>query len=133
MKTNLDSLYKTNSSLEDSGIEMEVSKGVAFQVRRYGGKNAHRVSKAMAKYHKPFANKIATGNLSQEEIDRIDAQVFTEACVVGWSGVCDSEGKPLEFSFDACVEILSGMPDLLRALMINSTQFENYREEVGNS
>lgn len=133
MKTNLDSLYKTNPSLEDSGIDMEVSKGVSFRVRRYGGKNAHRVSKAMAKYHKPFANKIATGNLAQEEIDKIDAQVFTEACIVGWEGIKDTEGKIIEFSFDACVELLSGMPDLLRSLMINSTQFENYREEVGNS
>lgn len=138
MKTNLSALYKTDTSFEKEGIWMAVGPEVEFRVKRFGGENSIAVSKAMAKYHKPHAKKLATGSLSQEEINKIDAQVFAEACLTDWKGVTDDAGKEIPFSFEKAVEILIDLPELLRSLLNNSSSFENYKEEyskeeVGNS
>jgi hypothetical protein len=137
MKTNLSSLYKTNVNLETSGIWMAVGPKVEFLVKRFGGSNAMAVQKSMAKFHKPYAKQISTGSLGQEEINKIDAQVLVDACISGWKGVTDETGKEIEFSFEKAVEILIDLPELLRALLTNASNYENYkeeyREEVGNS
>jgi hypothetical protein len=133
MKTNLDAFFKADKNLELQGVRMEVAPGVAFFVRRFGGANAVNVSKALAKFHKPHAKKLELGNVPAEFAAKIDAQVFVEACVTGWEGVSDSEGKELTYSFEACVDMLVEMPDLFNALFKHASMFETYKEEVGNS
>lgn len=133
MKTNLHSFYKADNGLEKDGVRMEVAPGVAFYVRRFGGSNASKISQALAKFHKPHAKKLELGTLPEEVGKKIDAQVFVESCVAGWEGVTDSEGKEIPFSFDACVSMFVEMPDLFNALFSQASNFQTYKEEVGNS
>lgn len=129
MKTNLDKIYKTNRNMELEGNEFYVAKGVFFRMRRFGGSNANRVSQAMAKFHRPHLKKMNAGTLSPEEIDLVDAQVLTEACIVSWGGVRDEQDKEIPFTFEACTKMLSGMPDLLRSLLQYAQDYSNFREE----
>ena len=132
MKTNLHKRFKTDKSLEMQGIECYLEDGVVFICKRFGGSNQVNVSKALAKYHTPHIAKIKAGTLTQEMLDEIDAKVFTEACVLNWRGVLDDAGKEIPFSFDACVEILKDMPELVSELIRQTSNFENYREDLGN-
>ena len=75
MKTNLDKLYKTNSSLEKDGVWFEISDDVAFLIRRFGGKNSEKVKLALAKYHKPYARQIEKGTLDPSK----ETEIMTRA------------------------------------------------------
>lgn len=46
----------------------------------------------------------------QREQDRV---LFAKHVIVGWRGVMDSGGKPVEFSTDVCQEFLQALPDYI--------------------
>jgi hypothetical protein len=132
MKSNLDSLFKTDFKSEKEGVWFNVGEGTRFLLRRFGGSNSQKVKIAMAKYHKPKARLIELDQLPIEETDLIMAKVFTEACLVDWEKV-EIDGKEVPCSFDNAVKLFTELPELFRALYDYAQTHESYKEELGNS
>lgn len=138
MKTNLTALYKTDGSFEKDGIWMAVGGGVEFRVRRFGGENSVAVSKAMAKFNKPYAAKMQSNSMTTQELNLVDAQILAEALISDWKGVKDENGVELDCTFENVVSVLADLPELMAALMRNASDFNKFKveydqEEVGNS
>lgn len=133
MKTNLDSLFKTDSNLEKEGIWFDVSIGISFKLKRFGGANSVKVSQSMAKYHKPFAKLIEAKKLSEEETTEIMAKVFVDCCLVDWKGVTNEEGKEIECNFDNAVQLFKSLPELFNTLFQYCQGVDSFREDLGNS
>lgn len=132
METNLDGLYKTNRDMETEGNWFEVADGVAFKIKRFGGYNSPEIKKAVAKYHKPHALMISKGLLPDAKEREIHTRAFVESSIVDWKGITIGD-EVAEFTVDKAVEMLVGLPDLVEVLMQEASNFENYREELGNS
>lgn len=133
MKTNLDSLFKTNADMEKEGIWFEVSIGVSFRLRRFGGSNANKVAQSMAKYHKPYAKLIDSKKLSEEETAEIMAKVFVDCCLVEWKGVKNEHGEDIPYTFENAVSLFKSLPELFTALFNHCQSVDSFREELGNS
>lgn len=133
MKTNLDALFKTNSNLEKDGVWFDVSIGISFLLRRFGGSNATKVGQSMAKYHKPYAKLIDAKKLPEEETVAIMARVFADSCLVDWKGVTDSDGKEIPCSLDNAVELFKSLPELFNTLFNYCQEVDSFREDLGNS
>lgn len=132
MKTNLDSLFKTNSNLEKDGVWFKAGEGVSFLVRRFGGSNSQRLKLAMAKYHKPKARLIELDQLSPEETHLIMSKVFAEACLVDWKGVqIDEQDVPC--NFENAVKLFTTLPELFESLWSYASGYESFKEDLGNS
>lgn len=133
MKSNLDSQFKTDASLEKEGIwfKVGVEGNTRFRFRRWGGSNTQRVKQAMAKYHKPKARLIELGQLSPEESHKIMVQVFVEACLVTWEGV-EIDGVEVEYDPAKAVSLFVGLPELFDTLHGYSMGFESFKEDLGN-
>jgi hypothetical protein len=131
MKTNLDSLFKTDENLEKSGIWFELSETVGFLIKRFGGLNSPKVKMEMAKFYKPYARQIESGTMDPVKEKEIMLKVFVNACVLDWKGI-EIDGAITPYSADACVKLLSGLPDLAETLISYSSDSKNYREDVGN-
>lgn len=132
MKTNLDSLFKTDSKLERDGVWFKVGESVAFCLRRFGGGNSQKLKLAMAKHHKPKARLIELDQLTIDEVNHIMAKVFVEACLVDWRGV-EVDGEPLECNFDNAVKFFTELPELFETLWKYTQDFESFKEDLGNS
>jgi len=135
MKTNLDGLYKTNVKEEKEGIWMEVTDGVAFHLRRFGGGNSDRVKQSLARHHKPHARRIESGTLSAKKENEIMAMVFVDACLIDWKGV-EVDGKKQDCTKDNAVNFFTSLPELLNDLFAYSTASESFKDDleaVGNS
>lgn len=130
MKSNLDKLFKQNTSLEQEGVWFEIDGGPKFLIRRFGGANSE-VKKAMVKYYKPVAKLIERNLLGDEKEKAIMSKAFIAACMIDWDGI-EIDGEPTPYSFDVAVELFKGLPELLDTLMDYAQDSENYREEVGN-
>lgn len=133
MKSNLDKHFKQNNNLEKDGVWFEFGEGVKFLVRRFGGTNIE-VKKSMTKYYKPVARLVEKNLLDPDKEKKIITKAFVESCLIGWKGV-ELDGKPTEYSFDAAVELFTGLPELLDTLVEcaqDSENYREYREEVGN-
>lgn len=132
MKTNLDSLYKTNSSMEKEGIWVMISTDVGFLLRRFGGANNDKLKLALAKYHKPYARQIEKGTLDSKLEEKLMTTAFVESCIADWKGV-EIDGKETEFSKEVAIEFFLSLPDLTNELLSQSQNVDNYREELGKS
>lgn len=131
MKTNLDSLFKTDGSFEKDGIWMEISDKTAFKVKRFGGRNSQHIQSVMARLSKPYTKQIEMKTLSEEKDYEITVRLFVETCLVDWKGVeIDGEIKP--FEKELAVEFFTALPDLLKVLINYASDLANYKEELGN-
>lgn len=132
MKTNLDLHFKTNTSLEKDGVEFEINDKTSFLVRRFNSSNP-RVKAAMAAYYKPYSRQIEMGTLPTEKADDIAVRLFVDVCLVSWKGVEDDKGAPIECTKENAVSLFKSLPDLFTVLQGHASNFENYKEELGNS
>lgn len=131
MKSNLDSLFKSDSNLEKDGVWFKVSEDVSFLIRRFGGSNSQKVKLALAKYHKPKARLIELDQLSIEETAVIMAKVFCDACLVDWKGV-EIDGQEVPYTFENGVDLFTKLPELFQTLHSYSSGFESFKEDLGN-
>ena len=131
MKTNLDE-FKTNPLFEKEGVQCDMGNGRVFTIRRVTASNP-RMKAAMARFYKPYARLIEMDALPPEKLQEINVQLFLEVCLAGWSGILDGEGKEIPYSREVAAEILKSAPDLFDTLWKFANNFENYRDDVGNS
>jgi hypothetical protein len=132
MKTNLDSAFKTDTTLETDGIWFEIQDGVKFKCRRFGGMNTQKVKASSSKYFKPFLKQIELGTLSEEKSREITIKSFVESCLVDWSGV-EIDGQVAPFSVESAYKLLIELPALAETLIKYSSEMNPYKEELGNS
>lgn len=132
MKTNLDKDFKTDSKAENEGIIFELNEKVSFKVRRFVSTNP-RVKAAMAAYYKPYARMIEMGTMPQEKSDEITIKLFIDVCLVSWEGLEDGEGKPIEFTKENAFQVLKSLPVMFEAVWKYANNFENFKEDLGNS
>jgi hypothetical protein len=132
MKTNLDSLFKSNPNAEVEGVIFEINDNTSFHVRRFGGKNAQKVKAAMAKYYKPYARQVDLGQVSADKEHEILVNAFVDACMIGWEGV-ELDGKDTDYSVEAARTLFIRLPELFTALHEYASSFESFKEDLGNS
>lgn len=138
MKTNLDKLFKADSTLEKEGVDFVIQeKGdgqeeISFKIRRFNAQNP-RVKAAEAAYYKPYARQIQLGTLPVEKSDEIVMRLFIDVCLAGWNGVTDGDGKPMEFTKENALALFKRLPELFETLFKHANDFANYKEELGNS
>lgn len=132
MKTNLDSLFKNDSKLEEAGIWLSLSENTGFLVRRFGGYNSPKVKAALAKHYKPYARLVDAGTMDPAKEREIMVKVFVESCIVNWKGI-EIDGKEVQFSQELCVKFLTELPELSDTLVNYASDSKNYREDLGNS
>lgn len=138
MKSNLDSVFKTNKKFEQDGVDFVVkgaeddAPDVAFRLRRFVSSNP-RVKAAMAAYYKPYARQIEMNTLPVEKSDELGIRLFVDVCLVSWSGVLDENKQPIECNKENALQLFKSLPDLFGTLQKYANDFESYKDEVGNS
>jgi hypothetical protein len=131
MKTNLDQFFKTSEDLEKNGIWFEISDSIGFLLRPFKSSNP-RVKAAIASYYKPYARQIEMGTLEPAKQQEIQAKVFVDVCLIDWKGI-EIDGKAVELDKAVAVKFFVSLPDLFDTLWKHVSDFNNYKEDLGNS
>lgn len=141
METNLDQLFKTDSTLEQDGVDFVIVpedkskippvEEVSFRLRRFNSRNP-RVKAAMASYYKPYSRQVEMGTLPVEKSEEITQKLFIDVCLVSWTGVKE-KGVDLECNKANALALFKRLPDMFEALWTYANNFENFKEDLGNS
>jgi len=111
MKTNLDVLYKPNTTNEVEGVWFETVAGAKFKVKRFGGMNTPELKKQLAKHYKPYAKLIERGLMPEDKERKIYTKVFVETALLDWQGIIVDD-KEVPFSKEAAIDLLCHLPEL---------------------
>lgn len=131
MKSNLDKLFKTDKKLEEGGVWFDINDETGFLLRPFKQTNP-RVKEAMARYYKPYAGQVELGTLDFKKNLEIQIKLFTDVCLVDWKGV-DIDDKPVECTPENANKLFTALPDLFDTLWKHAQDYNNYREDLGNS
>lgn len=136
--------YKTDKELELNGIWVTFGDKEAFNISRAGGSNS-RYIKLMKRTLKPFKRQVDNGTLPLDKEAEIFAEVYAKTIVIGWRTAVPvknkkdkwefvekievADGKMVEFSVEACKQLLIDLPELMADLMAHAVQASNFLEE----
>lgn len=121
-------MFGTDKALETNGIWLEIDGEASFLIRRIGSANSDYVRMLRAKT-KPHNRSIENNTLDPKIEQKIYLDVFVSTALLDWKNVKDKDGKVIEFSKSAAIELFSDLPELLKYLMNFASEFENYRRE----
>jgi hypothetical protein len=130
----LHQVFKTDSTAETEGVWIEepsgdASKPARFKIARAGGSN-RKYQRIWDLKTKPFRRLMDLGQLDDATSDRIYAEVYAEAVVLGWENVTDAEEKGLPFTKDACVALLLELPELFADLRVQANRLAPFRADI---
>lgn len=128
MASNVHRLFKTDQKLEVEGIYLDFGH-FKIRIARAGGANKAYL-KAVEKKSRPFRRAIQQEMLDNEQAMKIMREIYAETVVIGWEGVTDGEGNPLEFSRDNCLKLFEELPDLFTDVMDQSNKIALFREDI---
>lgn len=112
--------FKTDLSLEKEGIVINYgqnSKGenIDIKIARAGGHNT-KFAKTAEQVLKPYRRQIANETADRDAMELAMRTIYARSVVIGWAGVEDENGKPLEFTEANCIKLFTDLPDLFSDL-----------------
>lgn len=122
---NLYEAFATVPAYEQEGVTLDF--GVAkFRIRRAGGSN-REFATALAAKLRPHRRAIDAGTLSDEVAKDIQMEVYFKTVIIGWEGVTDRSGSPLEYNFDNFRQVMVDLPDLWDTLRDEANNMKNFQ------
>lgn len=131
---NLYQQFKTDSNAETGGIDLnygENSKGqpILIKIARAGGSNK-KYQKVIAELSRPHRRSIQSETLPPEKSDALLRKAFARSVVLGWSGVEDAEGKPMDYSEENVEKLFKDLPDLFADVREQANSSALFRAEI---
>ena len=149
MSAQLYKMFEMDKDLEREGITVNYGS-IKFQIARAGGRNKAFKETFTAKT-KRHRTQIDNETLSDELADRIMAEAYAEAVILGWASrkedengdpildkkgeeqwddvIENKDGKRVKYSVAECVRLLLDLPDLFSSLQSYAARSANYRKE----
>lgn len=150
MSAKLYQMFEMDVDLEREGITVNYGS-IKFQIARAGGRNKafKDIFQAKAKKHR---TQIDNETMSDEMADRIMAESYAEAVVLGWwsrkedeagdpilnkkdeeqwvDTIENKKGKNVKYSLEECVKLFLDLPDLFQSIQSYAIKAGNYRKEL---
>lgn len=126
--------FQTDKSAEtdgidaDYGIDERTGERILIRVARAGGANS-KFAKLWDAKSKPYRRQIQTETLDNATAERLMHEVYAEAVVIGWSGVCDRDGNKLDYNVENCVKLFKELPELFNDIRSLSTNISAFRAQ----
>ena len=121
--------FATDRDLEvGQGIDLDYGDCGTITIQRAGGANRKFASVFAAKL-RPYERQMQMGTLEDGTAERLLAETYAEAVIIGWRGVKDAKGKALAFDKKACVQLLLDLPELFRDIQEQAGKAANFRRQ----
>lgn len=123
---NLYKTYKADETTEKDGIDLQYGPDCKIRIARAGGSNA-RFGKLLGDKLKPYRRQIDNGTMDDAVAAKIMAEVYADCVILSWSGVEDADGKPLSFTKENVVKLLTDLPELFRDIQEQAGKVSNFK------
>lgn len=88
-----------------------------------------KFQRTFARLQQPHRSKIEKGTLDPAISKEIVCKAFSQALILNWEDVVDSEGADVPFSTESAYEALTNNPDLVEYIQEVSNNLAYYKSE----
>jgi hypothetical protein len=121
--------FGTDKDLESGkGVDLDYGKDGIITIHRAGGSNRKYAQVASAKL-KPYSRQIYNKTVDQDVIERVMAEIYAEAVIIGWKDVVGKDGKMLKFTTENVVNLLLNVPELFSDIQKASDDVAIFRKQ----
>jgi hypothetical protein len=128
---------KTDPTKETSGVWFPVGNGARVLVARI---TSPKYEEYLRKLGKPYGRAIRAGQIDNEAIEEITKKALAKHILLGWEGLENEDGTPIEYSLETAYKILTDpeYKDFYRMILDFAQDAEAFRndareEAAGNS
>lgn len=121
--------FQTNSKHETEGVILDYGDGTKIRIARAGGANKDYVT-ALEKLTRKHRRQIQLDVLPSDVSIRLVHELYADTVVLGWEGVTDPEGNPIEFSRENCLKLFQDLPDLFKDILAEANNLALFRAEI---
>ncbi len=134
--TNVYEMFATDLKVEVEGFTHRITDKISFTLARAGGANT-KFSKAMEVKTRPYRRQIQEDTMDISLANKLLIEAFAETVVLGWEGITTADGKEVEFTPEAAIQLFTDLPDLFNELREAAAKQANFRAaevqaDVGN-
>jgi hypothetical protein len=124
---NLKKHFGSNPKKETQGTWVDVAEGVKILVARI---NNPRYTMRLMELQRPNWKQYRRGNVDLVKEAEMHTRVIAETILLGWVGLTDDKGEPVEYSVDKAIEILSDpeLHDFRDFVVEESQRMSNFRD-----
>lgn len=123
-------MFQTNRDLEEEGVVVDFGEGIKVKVARIQSDRSRAVRRRL---EKPYRKRFQNNDLPEDVAENILVCQMAEAIILGWEGVTDRNGNPLECTEGNIKKVLTDFPDfrdaVLQASIARETFLESEQEE----
>lgn len=123
-KTNLYALFETDPEQEKNGIGLRFGTAV-FNCRRAGGANT-AFDKFMEEKTRNMTSRLQLAAMTEEQSGQALMEAYAATVVIGWEGVTNRAGEPLEYTKENFIQLMTDLPTLWRAIRTEAANHENF-------
>ena len=123
-------LYERDTGLEkERGVDIDFGPNASIRILRAGGSNA-KYARAFARITKPHRRQMDAGTLDEELSKELHAEIYAEAIVIGWKGICQREtGEPIPFNKEEVIKFMLAVPEVFQIIKNSAESMDTFRQE----
>ena len=122
-----DDIFSTDGDLEKgAGVDLDYGEAGTITIHRAGGANK-KFARIFSARMKPYERQLASGTLDDEVANKVMAEVYADAVIIGWRGV-HRGGKQQKFTRENAIKLLLQVPELFRDIQEQASKVANFRQ-----
>lgn len=118
-------MFSADEDLERKGVTIDFGE-CSFDIARAGGSNA-LFHKTLEQLSKPHKHALQREMLDDKIAIKLLATVYARAVIIGWQGVSNKHGEPLECTEANIITVLTDLPELFTAIQQEAGRITNFQ------
>ena len=118
--------YGTSAHKEAEGVWVDLGDGIRVKVARANNPTHLRATERLIK---PFRRQIQNNSLPIDKTTELTIKAMSLGILKDWEGIENDKGKPVPYSEDMAVELLTEYKDFREEVSEISQSMEMYRNE----
>jgi len=118
---------KSDKQAEIDGVWTDYAPGFRVKIARM---NNPEFEKALRRIRRPYLRRMRRGEISEDVAEMIMRQAVAETILLGWEGLVDDDDKPIIYSKEKALELLSESREFFNEVFDMSRDAAIFREEL---
>lgn len=121
----LKKLYKTDESLETSGVWESIGNGIKVKVARFNNTNHKRIMEVLMK---PHQHSLRNNTLAEDVAEELLIKGMAKAVLLDWEGL-EEDGVPVKYSNKESIRVLTEYKDFRSIVRSISESMEVFKHQ----